>query len=281
MNTITLKKYHGLGNDYLVLDPAKNNINLQARSIELLCQRNFGVGADGILYGPIMKDGKIYVQIYNPDGSETEISGNGIRIFAKYLLDEGYVENKKFTIYTTDTATDIEFLDDEGNNMKANMGKASFAAKDVPVAGLGDEVIDKPVTFNNMPVKITCLTVGNPHCVIISDVVSPRSAMDIGPFIENAEYFPNRINVIICKIDSEDHITAEIFERGAGYTLASGTGSCAAAAACYKMGLTGKKVTVTMPGGDLEIEVDDDYSITMTGSVEFIGAFTVAENFFS
>ena len=158
MNTYTLKKYHGLGNDYLVLDPAKNNISLQARNIELLCQRNFGVGADGILYGPVMEGDKINVQIYNPDGSEAEISGNGIRIFAKYLLDEGYVKDKKFNIYTSGTANEIEFLDDEGTNMKVNMGRASFKASEIPVTGLGDEVIDKKASFNGKDVKITCLS---------------------------------------------------------------------------------------------------------------------------
>lgn len=281
MNTYTLKKYHGLGNDYLVLDPAKNNISLQARNIELLCQRNFGVGADGILYGPLMEDGKISLQIYNPDGSEAEISGNGIRIFAKYLLDEGYVKEKRFDIYTSGTANAIEFLDDAGTNMKVNMGKASFKASEIPVTGLGDEIIDKPVSFNGHDLKITCLTVGNPHCIIISDDVTPQAAKHLGPHIEGSDYFPHRINLALVKVDSRDHITTEIYERGAGYTLASGTGSCAAAAACFKLGLVDKKVTVNSPGGDLFIELDDDFGITMTGSVSFIGAVTIAENFFA
>ena len=281
MNTYTLKKYHGLGNDYLVLDPAKNNISLQARNIELLCQRNFGVGADGILYGPVMEGDKINVQIYNPDGSEAEISGNGIRIFAKYLLDEGYVKDKKFNIYTSGTANEIEFLDDEGTNMKVNMGRASFKASEIPVTGLGDEVIDKKASFNGKDMKITCLSVGNPHCIIVSDDVTPQAAKQLGPHIEGSDHFPNRINLALVKVDSRDHITAEIYERGAGYTLASGTGSCAAAAACYKLGLVDKKVTVTSPGGDLFVELDDNFNITMTGTVCFIGAVTIAENFFA
>ncbi len=281
MNTYTLKKYHGLGNDYLVLDPAKNNISLQARNIELLCQRNFGVGADGILYGPLMEDGKISLQIYNPDGSEAEISGNGIRIFAKYLLDEGYVKDKRFDIYTSGTANRIEFLDDAGTNMKVNMGRASFKADEIPVTGLGDEIIDKPVSFNGHDLKITCLTVGNPHCIIVTDDVSPQAVKHLGPHIEGSDYFPHRINLALVKVDSRDHITAEIYERGAGYTLASGTGSCAAAVACFKLGLVDKKVTVNSPGGDLFIELDDDLSITMTGTVSFIGAVTIAENFFA
>ena len=281
MNTITLKKYHGLGNDYLVLDPKKNNIILQPRNVETLCQRNFGVGADGILYGPIFDGDKISVQIFNPDGSEAEISGNGIRIFAKYLLDEGYVSSKSFEIYTNNTPNEIQFLDDDGTNMKVNMGKASFDAKDIPAKDLGEEIINKEVSFNNKSLKITCLTVGNPHCTIISDEVNSKMAKDIGPYIENASYFPNRINMILLKIDNRKHITAEVYERGAGYTLASGSGSCAAAATCYKLGLIDNQVTVSMPGGDLIIEIDDDFNIFMTGSVSYIGSITVCENFFA
>ncbi len=281
MKTYTLKKYHGLGNDYLVLDPAKNNIALQARNVELLCQRNFGVGADGILYGPIFEDGRISVRIYNPDGSQAEISGNGIRIFAKYLLDEGYVKDNKFEIYTSGTANEIEFLDPEGTNMRVNMGRACFSASAVPVTGLGDEVIDKPAVFNGQEHRVTCLSIGNPHCIIVSDEVSPQAVKQLGPYVENSDHFPNRINLALVKVDGRDHITAEIYERGAGYTLASGTGSCAAAAACHRLGLTDKKVTVTSPGGDLVIDLDDDYNITMTGSVCFIGSVTIAENFFA
>ncbi|MBR5337483.1 MAG: diaminopimelate epimerase [Lachnospiraceae bacterium] len=281
MKTYTLKKYHGLGNDYLVLDPAKNNIALQARNVELLCQRNFGVGADGILYGPLMEDGKINVQIYNPDGSQAEISGNGIRIFAKYLLDEGYVKDRKFDIYTSGVANEIEFLDPEGTNMKVNMGRASFKAAEIPATGLGEEIIDKAASFNGQDVKITCLTVGNPHCIIVSDNVTPQAVKQIGPYIENSDHFPNRINLALVKVDGRDHIRAEIYERGAGYTLASGTGSCAAAAACRRLGLVDSRVTVTSPGGDLLVELDDDYNITMTGTVCFIGSVTIAENFFA
>lgn len=281
MNTITLKKYHGLGNDYLVLDPKKNTITLQPRNVQTLCQRNFGVGADGILYGPFFNGDKISVQIFNPDGSEAEISGNGIRIFAKYLLDEGYVKDKSFTIYSNDTPTEIEFLDDNGTNMRVNMGKACFEAEVIPATGLGNEIINKEVTFKDETLKVTCLTVGNPHCTIISDEVTPKMAKEIGPMVENAKYFPNRINMILLKVDSRNHITAEGYERGAGYTLASGTGSCAAAATCYKLGLIENHVTVSMPGGDLEIDIDDDFNIYMTGSVSFIGSITIAENFFA
>ena len=122
MDTITLKKYHGLGNDYLVFDPNKNDIKLQERKIEMLCHRNIGVGADGILYGPMQDGDKIRVLIFNSDGSEATESGNGVRIFAKYLLDEGYVTEKHFTLTTQAGDIEIEFLDETGNTMRVDMG---------------------------------------------------------------------------------------------------------------------------------------------------------------
>ena len=137
-----MKKYHGLGNDYLVLDPNKNEIKLQKRNVEMLCRRNFGVGADGILYGPFQEDGKLRVQIFNPDGSEAERSGNGVRIFAKYLLDEGYVKEKKFTLNTLAGDVEIEFLDEDGSTMRVNMGKPVYAGAELPLVGLEGEIVN-------------------------------------------------------------------------------------------------------------------------------------------
>lgn len=278
---ITLKKYHGLGNDYLVLDPNKNDIKLQARNVELLCRRNFGVGADGILYGPLQQEGKIGVQIFNPDGSEAERSGNGVRIFAKYLLDEGYVKEKKFTLHTLAGDVDIEFLDEEGSTMRVNMGKPSYAGVQIPLEGLSGEVVNEHLRFHDNDYNATCLSVGNPNCVIMMEEITPQTAKELGPFVEGASYFPNRMNMQICKVIDPENIAIEIYERGAGYTLASGTGACAAAAATKRMGLTGNKVTVHMQGGDLLVEIDEEDNIYMTGTVGTVGTFTLAENFFA
>lgn len=281
MDTITMSKYHGLGNDYLVLDPNKNEIQLQERKIEMLCRRNFGVGADGILYGPIMEEGKIKVRIYNPDGSEAERSGNGVRIFAKYLLDAGYVSEKKFVLTTASGDVEIEFLDDAGTKMRVNMGKPDFASDKIPVVGLSNEIINEPVMFAGNFYNMTCLSVGNPNCVIMTEEVTKQKAKDLGPYVESAEYFPERINMQLCKVIDRQNVEIEIFERGAGYTLASGTGACAAAAAAYRMGIVDEKITVHMEGGELEIEIADDQTMFMTGTVAAVGTFTLAENFFS
>lgn len=281
MNTIMLKKYHGLGNDYLVLDPNKNDIQLLDRKIEMICRRNFGVGADGLLYGPLISENKIEVKIYNSDGSEAEISGNGVRIFAKYLRDEGYVGENKFMLTTSGREVEIEFLDEEGTTMKAAMGKADFLTANVPVISELKEIINEPMEFKDNIYITTCLSVGNPHCIIMTDEVTSQKVNELGPFVEGASCFPNRINVQLLKVEDKENIRIEIYERGSGYTLASGTSACAAAAAAYRMGLIDSKVMVHMPGGSLIVEVTKDMEIFMTGTVEKVGTFILAEDFFS
>lgn len=281
MAHITMKKYHGLGNDYLVLDPNKNDLILQARNIQMLCQRNFGVGADGILYGPMLEDGKIKVQIFNPDGSEAEKSGNGVQIFAKYLLDEGYVKEKEFCISVLAGDVEITFTKDDGSMMRVNMGKPVYAGKELPLSGIEGEIVNAHLKFHGNDYNTTCLSVGNPNCVIMMEEVTPQKAKALGPYVEGADYFPNRMNMQLCKVVDRENIVIEIYERGAGYTLASGTGACAAAAAAKRMGLVDEKVTVHMQGGELVIEIGEDETIYMTGSVEEVGTFTLAENFFA
>ncbi|MEY8391474.1 diaminopimelate epimerase [Lachnospiraceae bacterium] len=281
MNEITLLKYQGLGNDYLILDPEKNDLPLQDRKIELLCRRNFGVGADGILYGPLREHGRIRVRVFNPDGSEAEKSGNGACIFAKYLLDEGYITGKKIVLDMLAGVTEVEFLREDGRLMRVHMGKPVYAGPKLPLLGLEGEIVNAHLRFCDNAYNSTCLSVGNPNCVIMLEEVTPQKAKELGPYVEQAEYFPNRINMQLCKVVDRSHIAIEIYERGAGYTLASGTGACAAAAAAKRMGLVDGKVTVQMPGGSLLVEIDQSNDIYMTGSVEKVGSFTVAENFFS
>ena len=281
MNTITLYKYHGLGNDYLVLDPNRNFILLQERKIELLCRRNIGAGADGILYGPFFEDGKIKVNIYNSDGSMANRSGNGMSIFAKYLQDTGYIKEKHILLTTKSGDVEVEFLDESGSEMRVNMGPADFMSASVPVSGFVHEIINEPFFFHGTLYNATCLSVGNPNCVIMTEDVSAAKVKEVGPYVENAPCFPNRMNLQFCKVESPKRLRIEIYERGSGYTASSGTGACAAAAAAYRMGLTEAKVTVAMAGGDLEVEIASDGCILMTGKVEYIGNFSVAEDFFS
>ena len=248
-NCITMIKYQGLGNDYLVLDPNKNRVQLQGKKIALLCQRGFGLGADGILYGPIEIDGKMGVRIFNSDGSEAAISGNGVRIFAKYLKDAGYIQKKNFKLYTRYGEAAVTFLNEDGSRLRVSMGKLSFWSDDIPVTGERREVINEDMVFGRTLYPVTCVSVGNPHCVIPMREISKNIVCKIGDYSECAKYFPHRINTQIMKVIDKENIAIEIYERGAGYTLASGTGACAAAAVAHKLGMTNNKVIVHMPGG--------------------------------
>lgn len=247
----------------------------------MLCRRNFGVGADGLLYGPIWENGKLRLRIFNPDGSEAEQSGNGVRIFAKYLLDEGYIAERKFTLDMLAGEVEVEFLREDGSIMRVNMGKPAYAGPGMMFHGLEGEVVNAHLRFWDNDYNTTCLSVGNPNCVIMMEEITPQKAKELGPYVEQSSYFPNRMNMQLCKVQDRSHIAIEIYERGAGYTLASGTGACAAAAAARRMGLVDEKVTVQMPGGNLLVEIDKDNNIYMTGSVELVGTFTLAEHFLS
>ena len=169
-NTIIMSKYQGLGNDYLILDPKKNQVQLQGKKIALLCQRGFGLGADGVLYGPVEIDGKLGVRIFNADGSESAISGNGVRIFAKYLMDNGYITEKKFDIEAMSGTIHVECLNSRATEFKVNIGKPSFISSDIPVSGEVREVIKENFVFHGKEYKATCLTVGNPHCIIFTEM---------------------------------------------------------------------------------------------------------------
>lgn len=281
MAEITLRKYHGLGNDYLIYDPNRNACELQERQVEALCRRNLGVGADGILYGPFFDGDKMRVRIFNPDGSEAEKSGNGIRIFSKYLKDMGYVTEESYVLHTKAGETRVTFLNEQGDLMRVDMGYPEFVAKEIPVVGFEGEIVNEAIFFGDNFYNATCVSLGNPNCVLMLEEVSQKKAMQLGPYVENSRYFPNRINMQLCQVLDRENIQIEIYERGAGYTYASGTGACAAAAASHKMGFVGDRVTVHMPGGELLVEFARDGRIDMTGPVVYIGSITLAEQFFA
>lgn len=270
MEKCILEKYHGLGNDYLVLDPNLNSIKLTEEKIKKICNRNFGVGSDGILYGPILKDNKIKVRIFNPDGSEAEKSGNGVRIFSKYLLDKGYVKEKTFILSTLGGDVKVEYLDKDGEKIKVAMGKVTFESEEIPVSGEKRKVVNETFKFKDKEYKGTCVSIGNPHCVIPMKNISKNLAENLGPYVENYKEFPNKINMQLLEVIDRNNIKIEIYERGAGYTLASGSSSCAAASAAYELGLINNKVKVHMPGGVLDIEILKDKMVYMTGPVEYI-----------
>jgi diaminopimelate epimerase len=273
---ITLEKYHGLGNDYLIFDPNKNDLELTTENIRLICNRNFGVGSDGLLVGPILGNDKLEVKIFNPDGSEAEISGNGVRIFGKYLKDAGYVQKNRFTINTLSGQQTLQYLNEEGTRIKVSMGKLSFYSDEIPVTGPRREVLNETMMFGSIPYRVTCVNIGNPHCVIWLNDISKELVCRIGKHSESADCFPEKVNTQLLKVLDRTNIEIEIYERGAGYTLASGTSGCAAAGAAYRMGLTDPKMYVHMPGGVLEVEIEEDENVLMTGEVGYVGRFILS-----
>lgn len=280
-NCITMVKYHGLGNDYLILDPNKCRVSLQGKKIALMCQRGFGLGADGVLYGPVQINGKMGVRIFNSDGSEVEISGNGVRIFAKYLMDQEYVTDNKFSIETLAGSIQVECLNSRATEFRVKMGKAEFLSEKIPVTGDVREVIDESFQFGGENYTATCLSVGNPHCIIFMDKISEELVRKLGPVVENADAFPNRMNLQICRIIDRGNLDIQIWERGSGFTQASGTGSCAAAAAAYRKGCMENRINVNQPGGMIQIDIEEDGTMYLTGSVNYVADLSVAESFFS
>ena len=261
-------KYHGLGNDYLVIDLNKVTFNptLNEENISLICDRNYGVGSDGILYGPVIDKDKISFKIFNPDGSEAEKSGNGIRIFALYALDQSYVEKRHFDLYTKGGKVSVEMIDPKKNLIKVDMSGYSFLAEKIPVLLDEGEVINKEIELLGKTEKISCVNIGNPHCVLFKEKATAELVKKLGSVLEVHELFPNRINVQIVEILDQSNIKIEVWERGAGYTLASGTSSSATSCIAHKVGLVGKYVTVHMPGGKVNVEVTDK-NVYLTGEV--------------
>jgi diaminopimelate epimerase len=255
-------KSHGLGNDYLVVDPGRVSFPLSPDAVRLLCDRNRGVGSDGVLEVTEPRGADFAVRIHNPDGSEAEKSGNGLRIFAKFLYDHGYTDQERFTIDTL------------GGRVTAALTVAVGRVTAVRV-DMGRAVIDRAVTrleVDGETLDVTVLSVGNPHCVTVVPDLDTVDLFRWGPLIENHPQFPLRTNVQFAQVLDRAHVRALIWERGAGHTLASGSSSCAVVAACRDRGFVDDQVTVHMEGGDLEITFRKDGEIEMEGPVEEVCA---------
>jgi diaminopimelate epimerase len=267
MTENSVAKYHALGNDYIVVDPKTLSAEMTEDNVRTLCDRNFGVGSDGILYGPLSDKEPYEVRIFNPDGSEAEKSGNGLRIFAKYLSDAGYLGDKReFDVLTKGGLARCTLLNARAELIEVDMGVPSFKSRDIPVNGEARDVVSEEIILGGAPYRMTCVTVGNPHCVIVVDQATRELTQKLGPVVEAHALFPNRINLQLMEVIGRNAIKIEIWERGAGYTLASGSSSCAAAAAAHRLGMTDNNVTVMMPGGELDIFIAESGHIFMRGS---------------
>jgi len=260
-------KAHALGNDYLVVESQALPFPLTPEAIRRICDRHLGVGSDGILVHVTSHRADFGLRIYNPDGSEAEKSGNGLRIFAKYLYDHGFTRSTHFTVETPGgiVTCALEVAGGRVTQVTVDMGEASFWSPRIPMVGPPREVVDEPVEVEGEALRITALTVGNPHCVVFVEDLEGVDLRWLGPALERHPAFPQRTNVQFAQVVGRDEVRIRIWERGAGETLASGSSACAVAAACVRLGLTGPDVAVEMPGGTLRIHVGESFFLRMTG----------------
>lgn len=266
-------KSHGLGNDYIVLNQYEIGFELTEKAIRKICDVHYGIGSDGILLKVPSYKANFGLRILNPDGSEAEKSGNGLRIFAKYLYDYKFSREKIFTIETPGGMVRAEITEEENGKaktVKVDMGKAYFKSAEIPVNCKKEECMDEMLHLEYKDYQINCVSVGNPHCVVLKDTLDEKEIKTFGREIEHHPMFPNRINVQFAKVVSPTEVEILIWERGAGWTLASGSSSCAVASVVAKKGLTERKLNVKMPGGVLKIEIDEVWNLKMTGEVKEI-----------
>ncbi|MDB4967610.1 MAG: Diaminopimelate epimerase [Myxococcales bacterium] len=272
---------HGLGNDYLVVDGEHFGVALTPERIRSICDRHSGVGSDGILERVAAPAGfDAAVRIYNPDGSEAEKSGNGVRIFAKFCLDHGYASaDKPVRIHTLGGPVSALLIAREPDRtvLRVSMGRVSFRCADLPMDGRGkDEWVQEKLEVGDRQITATCLSVGNPHAVLFDAPFDEATARKYGPLVENHAQFPRRTNVQFIQVADRNTVRALIWERGAGWTQSSGSSSCAVAAACVRAGLTDRAVKVVMPGGTLDVIVGDDWQLEQIGFAQEIAVGHVA-----
>ena len=281
---IPFGKGHGLGNDYIVMEESALRRPLSERAIVRICDRNWGVGSDGILLLVPSSRADFGLRIFNPDGSEAEKSGNGLRIFAKYLWDRGPARGR--ATFTVDTKGGVvqcacHVQDGRVNFVTVEMGHATFRSTQIPMTGPEREAVAIPLELSDgTKVSATAVNVGNPHCVVFMDQLDEVTTRRLGPLIERHAAFPQRTNVQFARAKGAENIEIMIWERGAGFTLASGSSSCGAASAAVRNGLCRHgRVTVDMPGGTLVIEVRPDWSLRLEGPVEEVYTGTLSDEF--
>lgn len=274
--TLSYRRYQALGNDYIVMGPEYAELLTSAAAIRRLCDRHIGLGSDGILLAapaPAGGEADVAVRILNPDGSEAEKSGNGVRIFAKFCFDHGgYATDRPLRIQTLGGLVGASLVARRGNGstLSVAMGRASFRCEDLPMAATG-EWIRKELRVGDRELAVTCVSMGNPHAVVF---VAPEGALDerevraYGPLLERHEMFPRSTNVQFARVLDRHTVEAMIWERGAGWTLSSGSSSCAVAAAAVRLGLTERSVQVKMPGGDLKMVIDEQWNVQQVGTAQ-------------
>lgn len=277
-------KMHGCGNDFIVVDDVANEWDFDEEAVQLLCDRHFGIGADGLILVRNASDpeGDFFMLYMNADGSLAEMCGNGVRVFAKYLDDAGRVNGDTIAVQTLGGIKRIDILRDEKGAFslaRVDMGTPVLDAAGIPTTLPGDPVVDALVTTDAGDVRVTCVSMGNPHAIVWVDDVDSAPVTTTGPLVEVAPVFPRKTNVEFAQVVDSGRIRLRVWERGVGETLACGTGACATLVAAALTGRTGRSATIELPAGDLEIEWDEDGRVRMTGPAEtvFTGVWSIPD----
>ncbi|PLX75900.1 MAG: diaminopimelate epimerase [Desulfuromonas sp.] len=262
-------KMHGAGNDYVYIDGFKEKVEDPAALAREISDRHFGVGSDGLIMILPSNDADVKMRMFNADGSEAEMCGNGIRCVAKYAFDHGLVRKQKMVIETGAGSLPVQLYLGAGDlveKVRVNMGSPRLLRGEIPMTGPENErAVDIGIAVAGQTLAATCVSMGNPHCVIYVDDVEHFPVADIGPYIENHDLFPQRINVEFVEVISPTEVRQRTWERGAGETLACGTGASAVTVAGVLTGRTERKIVNHLLGGDLELEWREDGEVTMIG----------------
>lgn len=273
-------KMQGAGNDYVYVNCFEEKLADPAAVAVKVSNRNFGIGSDGLILIMPSDKADVKMRMFNSDGSESEMCGNGIRCVAKYAYDHGIIAKKEISAETGAGILTLQLVtgaDCKVEKVRVNMGPPRLTRREIPMLGDPEQkVINEPLNILHSTFNITCASMGNPHCVIFVDDVESFQVEKYGPLIENHEMFPRRTNVEFVQIISRTEVRQRTWERGAGETLACGTGSSAVTAACVLNGLTEKKILNHLSGGDLEMEWGDDGNIYMTGPAVEVFAGEIA-----
>lgn len=268
-------KMHGCGNDYIYIDGAREQVAQEDKPklVRFLSDRHFGIGGDGVIFINPSEKADFEMEMYNADGSRGEMCGNGIRCVGKYVYDKGLTDRLTISVISAGKIKylDMTVRDEKVKSVRVNMGAPILEASQIPVISNQEMVIHEPVQVKGKEYFITCVSMGNPHAVVFMEDVENLELARLGPYFENHEKFPKRINTEFVKVLDRSHVQMRVWERGTGETLACGTGCCATVAACVLNGLTNSKVTVKVLGGEMQIEWDrEENLIYMTGPAETV-----------
>ena len=273
-------KMHGIGNDYVYVNCLKETVNDPAATAKAVSDRHFGIGSDGLILIKPSETADFQMDMYNADGSQGAMCGNGIRCVAKYVYDYGLTDKTQISV---ETKSGIKYLDLTVENgavtlVKVDMGEPDIIAAHIPIISEHETVVDEPIDVNGTEYRMTGVSMGNPHCIVFMEDVENLEIEKIGPGFENHDRFPDRVNTEFVKVLDRKTVQMRVWERGSGETLACGTGACAVAVACVLNGYTDEEVTVKLLGGDLKILWDREQNhVFMTGpaAVVFDGEITL------